>query len=128
LNDVELALHVKQTARFIEWEPESIVILRPIDASDGSGGKKRAAPITLLPQVVRLVVSGRVGDTRSVINADGEIQVESVVIIGLPDLDIQEDDEVNATNHRSGFMTKWKVKRVNRKPVWATRAEVEERG
>lgn len=103
--DVEVLQARQLTQALIDREPSVITITRPSpDTLDGAGGRIRGAePLTIEPQ--RVFVSGVTRDSdyrQSSFSQSntGESFTNRIVIVGMPDLDINQYDEFDWKGYR----------------------------
>ncbi len=114
----ELQAQRRVTEQLIRRFGRDIALVRPAAyISDGAGGRTRSGTDSFLP-AVRRFFSGSTPNTGFVVRFQGERQVGSFVLIGLPDDDIQQGD------YWQDGATMYRVTYVHDNPRYETRAEV----
>jgi hypothetical protein len=119
VNDLLAQLHLKQTMAFINSAPAYLQFVRLARQSDGAGGTLVTTPsVALAPQLVRAVEQGVSSAT---ITPDGRQFTSDLVVVGPPDLDVQEGDTFE---HRG---KNYEVEQVTVIPDWRCTAEASRR-
>jgi hypothetical protein len=88
--DRTMAAMKRQTARFINDDPTTIVLQRNMKVEDGAGGYT-TAPTDLTPQVVK-VSQQRSAQATERRNRSGEVVQPSIYLVMYWDADVQRDD------------------------------------
>ena len=117
------AEHIAMTQIFIDANPSQMIVVRIVLSSDGSGGVVSNSTTTLAAQTARLVgIEARPGSTLDLsVSRDGEMVVANSIIIGLPTMDLKNQDQVTFDGDTSRV---YEVLHVENHPEWRRRAEV----
>lgn len=120
----EVAVALEETQSLILREPTTLTFQRPTpDESDGAGGWIKQDGFTPVDeQTLFLSAVTRDSDYRQssfVQDSDGEKYVNHFIIIGMPDLDVQEYDEFD----HQGF--RYRVSFVHPEKRWQCKAEAD---
>lgn len=114
-----LAIHIKVTKAFIDFNPTELILSRRQQVTDTKGGYTLGPVTELEKQWCRVV--GQSAKNQDV-SPNGPTQIDTVVVVGLPDMDIRPKDK---------FLweaQKYEVTTVEKAPAWAIRAKAELRG
>lgn len=88
---LELQVMRQQTADYIQWNPTTITLHRPIMAEDGEGGFEQIGEDPVAEQTFRLITQNETVDVVSQ-TIDGEEINPEFVLLGLYDADVQAGD------------------------------------
>lgn len=119
-----LALHLKATRVFIDMNPTELVFSRRPPIDDGNGGYTLGAATELSAQSCRVVGqnSRMVGLAGQRVSPNGSIQSDTIVLVGLPEMDVRAKDKFLWEGQ------KYEVASIEKNPKWAIRAKAELRG
>lgn len=93
-NPLEISLQKLNSQWFIDANPTDLVLLRAGMVANGAGGARRGPEAALTAQKVRLL-AGAGGSGSGVAQTaltDGETTRSSLIVFGIPGLDIQDED------------------------------------
>lgn len=109
----------KSTQGFIDENPSQVVLTRRARVASTAGGWVDGAATIMAAQEFRLVGTS---SNRRRLDDQGDVMVPDFTMIGMPERDVKEGDTFVV-----GPLT-YRVRKVNRVPAWATRAEAVEHG
>lgn len=120
-------MHLRQTRRFINENPTSVVVKRRKRTSDGQGGYvfsavDHADTRTIEGQTVRLVNRGNLSDADAVVTSDGETVIPKWIVIGIPEeVSLLQNDILVFPGNR-----RMRIVMVEQNPEWRISAQVVE--
>jgi hypothetical protein len=118
MNTQALPIHLKQTAKFVDENPQDIVFNRETKVADGMGGWRKNATAALPPQTMRMVAQERVGSVTTRTTPDGRIVTPTFKLVGVPPIDVQALDTFSIGDDD------YEVVYVSTSPAWRVTADV----
>jgi hypothetical protein len=118
----ELAIQRRITKEFIGYDSVVVVLQRSTRVSDGAGGYLRQSPVSLPPQVMRLIPLSDRGAAAQRLTADGKMAQPNYILMAEYSADLMRWDTFALNGERYDVL--W----VNQNTQYEKKAEVIYRG